>query len=87
MQFSVSDVRFQRLVRHLHSLGERALGEFLAQLAGGRGYVFPEIAAALERMLADYERVTPETLLAISGTLDFLPPPLAEVPSTDENGL
>lgn len=70
MQISIEDVRFQRLVRHLHKLGPRALGEFLCQINR-----HPHIVAALN----DWSRITPEQLLVVVGTLDFPPFPAAEV--------
>lgn len=70
MLIDIADVRFQRLVRHLHSLGPRALGEFLCQI-NRTGY--------LVNALEQYERITPERLLAIVGSLDFPPQPPTEV--------
>lgn len=39
MRFSTDDFEFRRFIEHLHSLGSRVLGEFLADVANGKPIV------------------------------------------------
>jgi hypothetical protein len=59
------DILFRRLVRHVHGLGPRAVGEALLELAPNRGAV----VAVLER----YERFTPAFVRSAGGD-DWLEP-------------
>lgn len=58
MKIDIQDVRFRRLVEHLHELGPRALGEFLVGLRAQE-----KVANNLE----SYERLTPEALAIVGG--------------------
>ena len=59
--------RFERQVEHLHRLGPRAVGEFLAEIATATGQ--PALIAA---RLEEYFRLDPEILRAVGG--DRFPP-------------
>ena len=63
MKIDIADLRFRRLVDHLHGLGPRALGEFLAGLR-----VHEKVANNLET----YAKLTPE-MLAIAGAGQWPP--------------
>lgn len=60
-------VHAERLVRWLHGLGERAVGEFIAELA--RRY---DLAGPVLELLEAYGRIHPETLRALGA--DKFPP-------------
>ena len=67
-------LRLQRGAEHLHSLGNRATGEFLAEI-GERIGGMPAILG----LLAEYQhRLTPAMVRA-AGADRFLPHPLHEV--------
>ena len=77
MHISTEDLRFQRLVRHLHGLGPRALGEFIVALASYKGGPVPfNIWWELEQ----FERIDARQLETIAGTLDFPATPIRPVP-------
>lgn len=69
----IADLRFRRHVRHLHSLGPRAVGELLAEI--GREHA---IRTAIEQKLERYARLTPEQIGTVGGE-DFPPAPLRVV--------
>lgn len=69
MKIDIQDMRFRRLVEHLHELGPRALGEFLVGLRTQE-----KVANNLEA----YERLTTEAL-AITGADQWPPRPLHAV--------
>jgi hypothetical protein len=58
--------RLQRLARHLHQLGERAVFEFVSEMVVNYG-------AAVAERLAQYRRLDPAILRACGG--DRLPAP------------
>ena len=62
-------LRRQRQFEHLYSLGPRAVGESLIEVASG---------ADLDSTLAAYERLTPDLLKAVGGDR-FPPVPIHEV--------
>ena len=68
----VASSRRQRAAEHLHNLGPRPVLEALAEV---------ETGADLDRVLADFARLTPELLEATGGDL-FPAAPIYEVPST-----
>ena len=70
---TVSDLRFQRQVEHLHGLGARATAELLAELAAERS-----IRTVIDRKLAVYAALTSEQLMATGGDR-FSPPPIRQV--------
>ncbi len=59
----VSGLKRQRQIEHVHSLGVRAVGELLFEVAEGEN---------LDRALDAYERLTPDLLAALGG--DRFPP-------------
>ncbi len=61
----------QRRIEHLHSLGPRAVGELLYEVAEGED---------LDRALGAYERITPDLLKALGGDR-FPSAPLHEIPT------
>ena len=63
----VVDLAFQRHVRCLHRLGDRVLGEFLAEIGAERS-----IQTLMDMKLARYARLTPEQIKAAGG--DGWPP-------------
>lgn len=69
MKIDITDLRFRRLVEHLHGLGPRALGEFLAGLRSHE-----KVANNLET----FAKLTPE-MLAVTGGDDWPPRPLHAV--------
>lgn len=70
MQISLSDLEFRRLVGHLHSLGPRALGEFIVSADNGSDVTY---------LLRAWERLTTEAL-AITGGDRWPSLPLHAVP-------
>ena len=70
----VADLRFRREVQHLHRLGDRVLGEFLAELGAELGVQTP-----IDQKLGAYVEIGPEALEATGGE-KFWPVPLREVP-------
>ena len=68
----VSDLRFRRHVEHLHRLGPRAVGEFLAEFG-----VEYSIRTAIDTKLARYAELEPETI-ELTGGGDFWPTPMHE---------
>ena len=69
----VADIRFRMLVRQIHRLGPRVVGELLAELGAERA-VRTVIDAKLER----YAELDPEAVTSAGGD-DFWPTPLSEV--------
>lgn len=71
---SRNSIRFQSVVRHLHALGPRAMGEFLDDMvrkgAGDR--------ASMLALLESYGHVSPAVFHAL-GCRDFPRPPLTGV--------
>ncbi len=65
----VASPRRQRAAEHLHSLGPRPVLEALAEV---------ETGADLDRVLADFAQLDPETVRQIGGD-KFWPAPLLEV--------
>lgn len=61
MRYSINDPIFRRFIEHLHSLGPRALGEFV--IAGADGI-------PLAVLIEQYDRLTHEALF-ISGADDW----------------
>lgn len=57
----IRDLRFQRNVKALHSLGPRAVGEFLAEVGADRS-----IQTLIEQKLQRYAELTPEQVEAVS---------------------
>jgi hypothetical protein len=76
MSFDVHFVRLrlERGARHLHSLGPRALAEFLVEVALRSGD-----GSAISILLGDYEGLTPE-MVALAGVGHLAPRLLREVP-------
>ena len=68
-----ADLRFHRRVQRLHRLGDRVLGEFLAELGAERG-----ITTIIDQKLERYAGLEPEALEATGGDR-FWPAPLREV--------
>ncbi len=66
----VADLRRRRKVQRLHRLGDRVLGEFLAELGADRG-----IATVIDQKLDTYIELDPEVLEAAGGD-EFWPVPL-----------
>ena len=69
MKVDIGDLRFRRLVGHLHALGPRALGEFLVALR-----VQEKVANNLER----YGELTPQ-MLEVANADRWPPIPLHSV--------
>ncbi len=67
----VTSPRRQRAAEHLHSLGPRPVLEALAEV---------ETGADLDRVLADFAQLEPETVRQLDGD-GFWPAPLREVGS------
>ena len=57
----MTDLTFRRHVRRLHQLGDRVVGEFLAELGAERS-----IRTVIDRKLARYAELTPEQVEAIA---------------------
>lgn len=75
MSDQLSALRIQRGAEHLHSLGPRAIAEYICELAARIGG--QPAAAAL---LAEYERRLTPAMLAATGGDRFPPRPLRAVP-------
>ncbi len=69
----VADLQFRRHVQRLHGLGDRVLGEFLAEISAERG-----IRTLIDQKLDTYAELDPEVLKAAGGD-EFWHPPLREV--------
>ena len=69
---TIASLRRQRAAEHLHNLGPRPVLEALAEVEAG---------ADLDRVLADFTRLDPETVRQIGGDR-FPPAPIYEVSST-----
>ena len=69
----VADLQFRRQVQRLHGLGDRVLGEFLAEIGAERS-----IMTLIDQKLDTYAELGPETLEATGGD-EFWPVPLHEV--------
>ena len=69
----VSDLTFQRNVKKLCQIGERAVGELLAEIGQQRG-----IRTFIDLRLAAYAQLDPESVRAVGGDT-FTRPPLYEV--------
>ena len=73
MKISMEDMRFRRLVQHLHELGPRALGEFLVELGRPHGWRHEDAAyLATGNLLEKFGTLTAEMLAATGG--DQWPP-------------
>ena len=72
----VAHLPFQRKITRLHSLGARALGEFLAELGAERS-----ITTIIDQKIDTYIELDPETLRATGGDR-FPPMPPHVVPRT-----
>ena len=72
----VADLRRRRKVQQFYRLGDRVLGEFLAELGAERG-----ITTIIDQKLKRYAELDPETLEATGGD-KFWPLPLWEVRRT-----
>ncbi len=70
----LANIRFQRLVEHLHGLGPRAVGSIIAEVATEHG-IGDEVMQRLER----YRQVTPEMIERVNAE-NFPPAPLMEAP-------
>ena len=66
----VSDLQRRRKVQHLHRLGDRVLGEFLAELGAERS-----ITTIIDQKIDTYTEIEPETL-EVTGGNNFWQPPL-----------
>ena len=78
----VADLNFRRKAQQLYRLGDRVLGEFLAELGAERG-----IATVINQKLERYTEIEPEVLEAAGGG-SFWPSPLHEIqPNTEPPGL
>ena len=75
---TVEDMRFRQRVRQLLRLGERAVGELLAELGAERG-----IRTAIDEKLQRYGEISPKTISAVGGD-QFSPLPLHPVPKDRE---
>ncbi len=69
----VADMRFRRRIQQLHGLGDRVLGEFLAEIGAERS-----IQTIIDRKLDTYAELEPKVLEAAGGD-DFWSVPLREV--------
>ncbi len=72
----VADLRFRRQVQQVHRLGDRVLGELLAEIGAERG-----IQTVIDQKLDRYVQLDPEAIEAAGGD-DFWPAPLHEVRRT-----
>ncbi len=66
----VADMKFRRWVQQVHRLGDRVLGELLAEIGAERG-----IQTVIDQKLERYAQLKPEALEATGGD-DFWQPPL-----------
>ena len=71
----VANLRFRRQVQRLHGLGDRVLGEFLAEIGAERS-----IQTIIDKKLDTYVALDPEALEATGGD-GFWPAPIREVRS------
>lgn len=69
----VTDLRFRRRVQRLHRLGDRVLGEYLAELGAELGVQTP-----IDQKLFTYAELDPAALEAAGGD-EFWPAPIREV--------
>lgn len=69
----VADLRFRHQVLRLHRLGPRVTAELLAEIGAERS-----ITTIIDRKLARYAEIEPETLEVTAGD-GFWPAPLREV--------
>ncbi len=69
----VADMKFRRRVQRLHGLGDRVLGEFLAEIGAERS-----IQTVINKKLDVYTELEPGAVEATGGG-DFWPAPLHEV--------
>ena len=69
----MTDLTFQRHVHRLHQLGDRVLGEFLAELGAERS-----IQTLIDMKVARYAALTSEQLRATGGDR-FPPTPIRQV--------
>ncbi len=69
----VSNLKFRRRVQQVHQLGDRVLGEFLAEIGAERG-----IQTVIDKKLDTYIEIEPESLEATGGD-KFWPVPIREV--------
>ena len=72
----ISNLKFRRQVQQLHGLGDRVLGEFLAEFGAERS-----IMTIIDTKLTRYTELDAEALEATSGD-KFWPAPLHKVPRT-----
>ncbi len=66
-------------VRHLHTLGDRALFEFIELLAQD-----PLMTEYIEEFLYDFTKIERRTIEAVGGVTE-LKPPIAAVPNTNDD--
>jgi hypothetical protein len=71
----LTQLHLQRGAEHLHRLGPRATGEFIAEV----GHRIPGTMPCILQVLGEYRRLTPEMLRAAGGHR-FPPRPLRAVP-------
>ncbi len=69
----VADLRFRRKVQRLHRLGDRVLGEFLAEIGAERG-----VQTRIDQKLDRYTELDPAAIEAAGGER-FWSTPLHEV--------
>ncbi len=69
----VSNLKFRRRVQQVHQLGDRVLGEFLAEIGAERG-----IQTVIDKKLERYAELDPEAIEATGGD-KFWPVPIHEV--------
>ena len=69
----VADLKYRRRVQRLHGLGDRVLGEFLAEIGAERG-----IQTVIDKKLDRYAELDPEAIEATGGD-KFWPVPIHEV--------
>ncbi len=72
----VAEMKFRRRVQQVHRLGDRVLGEFLAEIGAERG-----IQTIIDQKLDTYAKLDPKVLKATGGDR-FWPAPLREVRRT-----
>ena len=70
---TLAELRFERDVRRLHQLGERAVGELLRELGEARS-----CRMEIDRRLQAYARLDPRTVRALDAC-HFPPAPIHEV--------
>ncbi len=74
-QHSINDPKLRRGAEHLHRLGDRALAEFLCEVAARIGG-----GPCIVALLTEYERRITPAMLAATGGDRFPPRALREVP-------